>query len=293
VEALRETFVIAGQDLKGALRSVKGIVLLALYALASLASGAVIVHLQAKALSALEAQLKQMGHQVTAAQMEAARHAASLKVYGLFIHDKSQVLYLASIPVFLVFVFAFSRVFLPPLIALMSYDQIDGEIRSRGLRFVLLRSRRGSVIAGKLVSNTALFLGITLITNAVLLAFAALRIPDFSVAAALPTLLRFWLLTLPLGLCFVTMMSWFSSMFRSPYLALIIGLLTMLGALLLSWLAGLIDAIHWVKWVIPYTYNDYLTNHLASHQLIGAGAYLGFAALFTLLSYVTLRRKDL
>ena len=293
MEALRETFVIAGQDLKSALRSVKGIVLLALYALASLASGAVVVTIQAKIAKMVDSQMGQMASQMSADQVAQAKHKAYLDLVTRFVGDEKQAAYLISIPVIVFFFFWVSRTFLPLLIALMSYDQIDGEIQTRGLRFVLLRSRRGSVVVGKLMSNMALFLGITVLTNVALLVFATLRVPDFSLAESFPPLLRFWLLTLPLGLCFVALMSWFSSMFRSPYLALIIGLLAMFVAGILGWVAGHVDAIHWLKWAIPFTYNDFLTSHTVGRQLIGAGAYLGFALLFTLLSYVTLRRKDL
>ena len=72
MEALRETFVIAGQDLKSALRSVKGIVLLALYALASLASGAVVVTIQAKIAKMVDSQMGQMASQMSADQVAQA-----------------------------------------------------------------------------------------------------------------------------------------------------------------------------------------------------------------------------
>lgn len=292
MEALRETLVIAGQDVKNALRSVKAIVFLALYALGALGSGAVVVWWIGKANKFVDQQISSLPTHMSAAQIAEAKHKALLQIMGHFVSDPKQVAYYIAIPVIVLFFFWVTRTFLPFLIALMSYDQVNGEVYNRSIRFTLLRSRRGSVVVGKIISNMVILLGITVVTNLLLVGLSAWLIPDFKVSSALLPLLRFWALTLPYALCFVAFLSLLSSLIRSPFVTVIVGFFGVLLMWLLLGLCAVWDLAHPARWAIPFAYNDWLSSYLPSHQIAGAAVFLGFGLLFAALSYLTLRMKD-
>ena len=292
MEALRETLVIAGQDVKNALRSVKAIVFLALYAVGALGSGAFVVWQLARINKVADKQIASLATQLSPEQVAQAKHKLLLQALGHFISDPKQVAYYIAIPVIVLFFFWVTRTFLPFLISLMSYDQVNGEVYNRSIRFTLLRSRRGAFVAGKILSNMVVILGITVVTNLLLVGLSVWLIPDFKLSSAFLPLLRFWALTLPYALCFVGFLSLLSSLIRSPFVTVLVGFFGIVLMWLLYLLFAVWDAVHVARWAIPFAYNDWLSSYLPSHQLAGAAVFLGFGLLFAALSYLTLRVKD-
>lgn len=292
MEALRETLIIAEHDLVHSVRSTKALVFLFIYALLSVMSGAGVVWTVAKLNDKVNEQIGPLAAQMPEAQFEEKKAEAYLEFVKLFVEDDSQAEYLTSIPLIILFFFWATRLFLPWLIALMSFDQINGTIHNRSIRYTLLRARRGTVLAGKLIANMVLVIGLTVITNLVLVLLAIFMIDDFDTGAAFWHLLRFWGLVMPLGLCFVAMMAWLSATFRYPYSSLIVGLALLLLTGVVNLVAPVWEEVEFLKWGVPWHYSGYLMSHLPGEQLFGVGGLLGFAAIFILLAYVTLRWRD-
>lgn len=290
MEAVRETLLVAGHDLKHSLRSTKALVFLLLYAVMTLLVGGGVVWATGRVMEEVDRLGLTRG--MDPAELAEEKAKAYRQLVSQFVDDEEAVEHYASIPVVVLFFFWATRVFLPLLIGLMSYDQINGELHNRSIRYTLLRARRGALLAGKLTSNMTLILGLTVATNLLLLGFAVLRIPDFDLGGAVWHVVRFWLLTLPLAAAWLAVSSFLSTLFRSPYYSL----LAMLGVLFLSlalWLLSLAwDAIEPAKWLFPWQYGGFLASPKPAEVLLGVGGFLGFACVFTLLSFVVFYRRD-
>ena len=292
MEALRETLLIAEHDVRHAVRTRRAILFLLIYALSSLVAGAILVWVVAEIHAQIEQQLSTLAPGVQADQLLGEAAAAYKELLNLLVGDEEKAKYLSGIPMVVLFFFWGTRTFLPWLIVLMGYDQINGEMQNRSARYVLLRARRGSFVIGKMLSLIVLLMALTIITNILVLFFAAIMIDGLDIGLAARHLIRFWVLTLPLGLCWIAMMSLLSSVFRSPYVALLMGLICLVGTAVIGWMARIIESLAMLRWLVPWHYGGYLVSHRAIDQLFGMMAFIAFAAFFTLLSYIALKYRD-
>jgi ABC-type transport system involved in multi-copper enzyme maturation permease subunit len=246
----------------------------------------------AKVQTTIDQQLAQMPQGMVPKDVEAKKAEAYREIVRRLVNDDEQAEFLVSVPVIILFFFWATRVFLPWLIALMTYDQIAGELHHRSARYTLLRARRGALLAGKILANMVLLVGLTMVTNLILVGFSIWKIPDFDVGGAALFLLRFWLLILPLALAYVSIMAFLSSLFRFPYFALLAGLAFLMLTGVLSLLASAWEKLAPLRWALPWHYGSYLISHRLEDQLLGVGAFLGLALLFSLGAWGVLRRRD-
>jgi ABC-type transport system involved in multi-copper enzyme maturation permease subunit len=85
-----------------------------------------------------------------------------------------------------------------------------------------------------MISHTALFLAVTILSNIVLCAYAAIRLPGFNVWVASGWLLKFWAFTLVFGYCYLSLTALMSSLVDSGALALVLLILALIGFGILS-----------------------------------------------------------
>ncbi|MFW5878688.1 MAG: ABC transporter permease [Myxococcota bacterium] len=293
MEAAREALIIARHDLRHSIGSTRAILFLLIYALASVVAGAVMVwalsHIQAQ----IDAQIAALPIQQRPTDLAAEKAEAYRQILTMLVGDEDKAAYLTSIPIVVLFFFWGTRNFLPWLVVLMGYDQVNGEVHNRSIRYVLLRARRGSIVAGKMLSLFVLLMGLTIATNVLVLGLAAVIIEDFETISAVRHLARFWLLTMPIGLCWIAVTSFLSSLFKNPYVSLLVGLTVLVGTAVVGWTARIVDSLSFLQWVSPWHYGGYLLSHRPLEQLAGVAGFLGFAAVCTALSYLVLRWRDL
>lgn len=212
---------------------------------------------------------------------------------SLFFGMEEELLrYLAEVPVIVLFFYKFALFFLPLLIALMGFDQISGELSTRSLRYVSLRARRGSLLAGKVLAQAAVLLGLTALLNVAVFVYAAATTDAFHVAAGLAAMVRFWLLALVYVSAYLGLTALCSALFRTP----IVSLLTALCALFVFWLTAILgkfESMSFLRWLTPSTYEQGLVSLELTRALGSAGAYALFASVFLALAWAALRWRDL
>lgn len=287
MEVLREILLVFAHEMRRSLRSAKTLVLLLLYGLATGAFGLLFVAGTRTVQENLNAATQ--GRELPPEALMQMKMGGLSVLFG---KDEAQLHYLASIPLVVVFFAKFALFFVPLLAALMGFDQISGELQTRSIRFVSLRVRRGALLAGKVLSQLGLLVGLTAAVNLGTFAYAALSISGFPVGAGLLALARFWLLTLIAATAYVGLAMLCSALFRAP----IFSLLTALSALVALWVLALlahVESLRLIGYALPSHYEEGLFRPDLMSVLASMGAYAGFAALFLGLSYVALRMRDL
>jgi ABC-2 type transport system permease protein len=287
MNALTETWVVFSHEARRSARSAKTLVLLILYSLASVISGLIFVAASRKAQEGLATLAG--GQQIPADDMVKMKMGALSLFFG---KEEELLRYLADIPLVVLFFYKFALFFLPLLIALMGFDQISGELSSRSIRYVSLRARRGSLLAGKVIAQAAVLLGLTAVMNLGVFAYAAATTENFAVGAGLAAMARFWLLALVYTSTYLGLTALCSALFRTP----IVSLLTSLCALFVFWLLAMLgkfEKLAFLSWATPSHYEDGLVSLEPLQALGAAGAYVLFAAAFLGLAYLALRRRDL
>ena len=283
----KETFIVLQHEVKRSLRSAKTLVLLILYALATLISGLVFI----AATRTLQDKLNEAltGRELPPEALMQMKLGGLSTIFG---KDEEQLKYLASMPLIVIFFAWFALFFLPLLTALIGFDQVSGELQTRSIRFVSLRARRGSLLAGKVLAQLALLFGLTAIINLAVFGYAALSIKDFPVGSGFLAMARFWALTLVYASAYVGVATLCSTLFRTP----IFSFLTAVAFLFLTWVLALLahlEKLSFIKYALPSHYEDGFFKADTVAVLGSVGALCGFAAAFLALAYFALRTRDL
>ncbi len=281
---LSDAWRIARFDLGTAIRTRRAMVAIILYALGAFATAMVLVKIegavgeqinQIRTLAATEGQLSGEG----VGKME---EAISKLVGG----DLETARHLLGLPLVILGFFWMSLTFLPFLIVLVSHDIVNVEVRNRSARFVLLRTSRAALLIGKMMSHGLLFLGVTVLSNAVLFGYAWARLDHFAPGPAALLLLKIWALTVPFGFCWLAFTALVSSIIDNGGVAMVVGGIALIMLSMLS----MHDTIGFLS---PSHYKLALWSPRWSTSLVGAGAYLGFGAVFLAGAWARMTWRDM
>jgi ABC-type transport system involved in multi-copper enzyme maturation permease subunit len=191
-----------------------------------------------------------------------------------------------------------SPAFLPFLVVLTSFDVIAGDLQARSLCYSVLRAPRSAILLGKLLAQAALFVGLSVVSSLALLGVAASLLDDFAIAAAVPGLVRVWLVLLPYGFCYLCLSAFCSASLRQPTVALLAAFGLMVALRILGLFAHIpegsaLSLLHYLGWLSPAQYQTGLWEAGFAGPAFSALAYLAFGAVFLASANRVLAGRDL
>ncbi len=212
--------------------------------------------------------------------------AAPADPWAAFLLDERPALLSA---IFLVQIFG-----MPLLVPFLAFNQISGDVQSRGLRYVLLRTERANIFLGRFL-GTAVFSTLVVVFIVVTVTFyLGVRIkiyPAGSLAVwGLHGLAALVVLLLP----YIAVCSWISTVVDSPFLSLVVANLVIGGLLLFAVIAGTLwEPAIYLKYALPWGLQNHLLHPELSHSVGTALACLGYTAAFLFLGYRRFETRDL
>jgi ABC-type transport system involved in multi-copper enzyme maturation permease subunit len=302
MQILTDAWIVASFEFKHAFKSAKAVVFIVLYSLAALISGLIYIQIVRGLENNAFKLMVKSGTDPLQAQL-AMGQVKSLGMKELFEFfsggDQTMADYLIGIPPIILFFFWGSLAFLPFLIALMSFDQLSGDLKARMIRFLTPRTHRVSIALGKLLSQTGVFMIVTVANSLVILAVAAARLSSFDVSVGLLYLLKFWCFLLFFGWCYLGLMLMWSAVTTTPIYSLLMGILSLTLFWLLSFLSKLdsLDSWHrylsYLSYLSPSHYEKGLWRPEWGEALGALCAFLIFGLVFFGIGCEVLRRRDL
>lgn len=269
-------------------RSARAMVLLGLYGLFSLVLLLVVGSL-AKAFQTSVGQA--VGSD--AGTREAYSQARTGILGFIFSSDPSILEALRDVPLVVLVVFKVTLIFLPAYVALMGFDQISGELGTRSIRYLTVRARRWSLMMGKFLGQGILLLGLVLLVDVGIFAYAKATNEDFTVAALAEALPRFWLAASVFSLAYVALTTFCSALFRSSALSLVINL----TALFVFWLMDVVGRpesdLGLIRFASPSHYATNLLHPRFSQFAASVGAFGAFLLIFLAGAYLVIHSRDL
>ena len=280
---LAPTLTLARFEAGTLLRNRRAVAALAVYALFTLAAGAALVWLESvlrdpMALAELIAKTK--GGEWK------GPHSLEELLALLAGGDKALAAKMIGVPLVIHGFFWVALSFLPFLVALTSHDLMNTELKAGAHRFVLLRLPRGAWLGGRLLAHLALLVGVTVASNALLLAFAWWKLPAFDVLSTALTLARYWFSTVAWGLPWLALAALVSALVDAPGLSL----LALLGAMIAL---GLTSRTQGLEWITPSYFKAGLWRWSALDVAASLGAFAAFTAVFLGGAWAVLRGRDL
>jgi ABC-type transport system involved in multi-copper enzyme maturation permease subunit len=169
----------------------------------------------------------------------------------------------------------------PLLACLGGFNQTAGDIGTRGLRFLLIRTERPNIFLGRFLGTFAFsaltFLGLF----AILALYMGLRVHVHPTGDMMLWLAQGYLRLIVFSLPYIALCALVSCSIDSSFGSLVIALLVVyLLPLMISIASGINDAARYGQYVTPWGYKWWLLAPVGPELLGGIAVMLGFTAVF-------------
>jgi len=302
----RDTALIARNEARRTLASVRALALLALFVLFSTSVAMVTAAAARGVSSALDDQIAQANPDATAeeraqlhAQVDSEFQARRNQFLSFWFSEDAALLdAVKDVPVFLLVLFKLSLLFLPAYVALLGYDAVSAELATRGLRYVAVRASRTAVLIGKFAGLAAVLLALVAGTQGLVIAWAAATDAAFGPGVAFVTWARFSLSGVTYGAAWLALSLLCSTLFRVPMVSLAVNGVAMFAL----WLAGVVGGhaartgngpLALLRWLSPTHFADDLLHPGLARFGASAACCLAFAAVMLAAGSAVLSEKDL
>ncbi len=205
--------------------------------------------------------------------------------------DKAVSAVINSTPLPMLFVFWMGILVTPLFSILMGFDLLAGDLQHRFIRYLAPRLRPGPMLIGKILSQVAIQVLISLITAFCVLAYFSWQLKGFDAAAAFTAICRFWSLSIPYMATYVALAAFLSSLTRVPLLALLLQLVAIFLLWFLSALASW-PPLAFLDYLLPSYYKFGLYSPDPAYFLSSVAVYTLFASFFTGLAWLVTTRRD-
>jgi hypothetical protein len=169
----------------------------------------------------------------------------------------------------------------PLLACLGGFNQTSGDIGTKGLRFLLIRTERPNIFVGRFI-GTFLFSAVTFAgLFAILALYMGLRVHVHPAGEMMLWLLQGYLRLIVFSLPYVALCAWVSCSIDSSFGSLVIALLIVyLVPLMITIGSGINDGVRYLQYVTPWGYKWWLLAPVGPELLGGIAVMLGFTAVF-------------
>jgi len=142
-------------------------------------------------------------------------------------YDEPMLSAVLPLPVVLLLVFKLAMLFVPLFVALMGFDQVSGEVGPKSIRYYVVRVRRSSLVAGKFLSQAALYAVLVGTCVVVMTVVAKVLNSDFSMADMSTWGLKLLLAALVFGFAYLGLTAFCSSLVRTSAISLILNVIAL------------------------------------------------------------------
>ena len=217
------------------------------------------------------------------------------KVLG-FVTDTShgESMFLLATKPAMISLFLIVLILLVPYFSMLSaFNQTSGDIGSKGLRYLLLRTERANVFLGRLIGTYLFTVAVISIIVFVTGFYVLIKVDLYPAGDIIPWLLRGWLACCIFVLPWVALCAWISASMDSPFLSLLITLGGLGFWVIIIWIMkGKAEEAGYAAYLTPWGFKWWLLHSNIGILFAGIAVMLGFTALFTFLGLRTFHRRD-
>ena len=220
------------------------------------------------------------------AKVTAGEKGADLDPWTSFLLERRPALLSA---IFLVLLFG-----MPFVISFLAFNQVTGDIQSRGLRYLLLRTERSNIYFGRFLGAAIFSTAVTAVIVGTITFYLGVKTRIYPAPALAGWAVHGFLALAILMVPYIAVCSLISASVDSPFLSLILAKLTIAGVLLLAILGSLAwKPAKYLLYVLPWGWQCYLLHPDPARSLGAALACLVYAGVFLMLGYWRFERRDL
>ena len=197
-------------------------------------------------------------------------------------------------PALLSVIFILFSVAVPLLVVMGTFNQVSGDIGTKGIRYILLRTERTNIFFGR-------FLGMILFTAvglslliAVIVGYLGLKLDLY----AWPELLRWgawgWLALTILAIPYIALCAFMSTLVDSPFGSLLLCYAGVASAPVLGWIGATIwEPLENIKYVLPWGTRNFFFHPDWGKTAVAFGVCAACTIVFLGLGHRRICRRDL
>ena len=183
---------------------------------------------------------------------------------------------------------------MPFIISILGFNQTAGDIQSRGLRYLMLRTERANIYFGRFLGSALFSTLVTAFLVATITFYVGMKFRIYSAGSLITWALYGFGVISILMLPYLAVCSAMSASVSSPFLSLAASKLIIVGVPIVA----AIGKHNWeplknTKYLLPWGIQNYLMHPEWTHFLGAAAGCLGYTLFFLLLGYVRFQRRDL
>jgi ABC-type transport system involved in multi-copper enzyme maturation permease subunit len=174
------------------------------------------------------------------------------------------------------------------------FNQTSGDIGSKGLRFLLIRTERENIFWGRFLGTYGFAAFVNLIMFAIVAIYMAIKIDVHPTGDMLLWTAQGYLRMMIFVLPYIAMCAWISSAIDSAFGSLAINLmLAYLIPMVMGIGKNINEVVGYGQYLTPWGFKYWLLEPIGPRFFLGILAMLGFTALFLFLGHKNFRKRDL
>lgn len=183
----------------------------------------------------------------------------------------------------------------PFLTCLGACNQTTGDIGSRGLRYLLLRTERPNIFLGRFVGTYLFIAANTVVVMGIVILYIGLKLRVYPggelIAWGAQCTLALCILALP----YTAMCAWVSGMLDSPFASSVLCTLFAGFPILFFKMLNVAakDSVPWLQKLLPWGWKGHLISGDVGARLLGYGVMLAMTLFFLWIGLARFKRRDL
>jgi hypothetical protein len=289
--------LIAKHSVRHSVRGGAGLIAI----LSTLVIGLVMASIVVSPLEAIDRELQQhgeLGSRGAALESQAAQEVIGIakKAMGWAMGaSDAQVNYLVSDkPALISAILILLMLVAPSCACLGAFNQTSGDIATRGLRFLLIRTERQNIFLGRFIGTALFMCAVFGALFAVLALYLLAKIDVHPKGDMLLWLLGGYLRVLLFALPYMALCAWISGAVSSPFGALVLALLfAYIWPMFVAIGSRSQEAFSYAQYATPWGYKWWLFSERPWLVACGAGVMLAFTALLLWVGLRHFKARDL
>jgi len=182
----------------------------------------------------------------------------------------------------------------PLLVPVLAFNQTSGDIQSRGLRYLLLRTERANIFFGRFLGTVVFSIAVLGFIVAIITSYLNWRLRIYHSGPLWGWSFHGFLALVLTAVPYIALCASISASVSSPFLSLITSSLIIGGVPLFAWLGALKwNAVGLVKLLTPWGVQQHLLHPEASHVAGAAVLCIVYTAVYLLIGRRYFERRDL
>ncbi|MBA3542060.1 MAG: hypothetical protein H0T79_20760, partial [Deltaproteobacteria bacterium] len=184
--------------------------------------------------------------------------------------------------------------FTPLLVCLGGFNQTSGDISTKGLRFLLIRTERPNIFIGRFIGTYLFTAAVFALLFGILALYMGVKVKVHPTSDMVLWLLQGYVRIMLFALPYMAICAWISCAIESPFGSLVISLmLTYMVPLFIRQGEKLNDNVGYLQLSNPWGYKWWLFQPMGLQFFGGIVAMLGFTAAFLWLGNRYFGKRDL